>query len=115
MSEKKETGSGGQGFKGSGSETRTPEPPNPVTPSVQTSGNDREIRLAKLAKLREAGVNPYAYKWDRTHTNAKAVAEFEVLEQSAKTGDSPRFRCECRGEADVAAGARQDPVWSHPG
>jgi lysyl-tRNA synthetase, class II len=53
---------------------------------IQTSGNDREIRLAKLAKLREAGVNPYAYKWDRTHTNAKATAAFAEREAAAGSG-----------------------------
>ena len=51
--------------------------PQEQQPPIQTSGHDREIRLAKLAKLREAGVNPYAYKWDRTHTNSKAIVEFE--------------------------------------
>jgi len=50
---------------------------------VHTSGHDREIRLAKLAKLREAGVNPYAYKWDRTHTNAAAIAAFAEREAAA--------------------------------
>jgi len=86
MQENHDKGSGVHGFKGSGSETRTPEPQTPGIPSVQTSGHDREIRLAKLAKLREAGVNPYAYKWDRTHTNAKAIAEFEAL---SGQGQSP--------------------------
>jgi lysyl-tRNA synthetase class 2 len=56
---------------------------------VQTSGHDREIRISKLAKLRELGVNPYAYRWDRTHTCAQAKSEFEAGEQPAKTGDSP--------------------------
>ena len=82
MSEKNETGSGVHGAKGSGPETGTTEPQTPGTPPVQTSGHDREIRQAKLAKLREAGVNPYAYKWDRTHTNAKAVEEFERVQNS---------------------------------
>src|SRR5512137_1808446 len=45
---------------------------------AQTSGHDREIRMSKLAKLRELGVNPYAYKWDRTHTCALAKSEFEA-------------------------------------
>jgi lysyl-tRNA synthetase class 2 len=98
MSEKKETGSGVQGAKRSGSEPGTvrqgpprptPEPQDPRTPVVQTSGHDREIRLAKLAKLREAGVNPYAYKWDRTHTNAKAVAAFEEMGSGVQGSTGP--------------------------
>jgi lysyl-tRNA synthetase class 2 len=76
MSENHSTGPGVQGSKGSGPETRTSEPQDPGTPSG--SGRDREIRLAKLAKLREAGVNPYAYRWDRTHTAAQAITEFET-------------------------------------
>jgi lysyl-tRNA synthetase class 2 len=73
MSENHSTGPGVQGSKGSGPETRTSEPQDPGTPSG--SGRDREIRLAKLAKLREAGVNPYAYRWDRTHTAAQVRPE----------------------------------------
>jgi lysyl-tRNA synthetase class 2 len=89
MSDNENTGPGVQGAKGSGSNLRTPEPQNPRTQPIQTSGNDREIRLAKLAKLREAGVNPYAYKWDRTHTNAKAIAEFEAGAKAACHSEEP--------------------------
>lgn len=39
-----------------------------------TSGHDREIRLAKLARLREQGVQPFAYRWPRTHTARQALA-----------------------------------------
>jgi len=55
---------------------------------IHTSGHDREIRLAKLAKLREAGVNPYAYRWDRTHTSAKAVADFEATRLGTRSDSS---------------------------
>jgi lysyl-tRNA synthetase, class II len=50
---------------------------------MPTSGHDREIRLQKLAKLRELGVTPYAYKWERTHPAAQAIADFETLSASA--------------------------------
>jgi lysyl-tRNA synthetase class 2 len=62
------------------------ENPQEQQPAVQTSGHDREVRLGKLAKLREAGANPYTYKWDRTHTSAQAKAEFETL---SGQGQSP--------------------------
>ena len=39
-----------------------------------TSGHDREVRLGKLARLREQGVQPFAYGWVRTHT-AKQILE----------------------------------------
>jgi len=89
MSAKKEMGSGGHGFEGSGSGPGTPGPQDPRTQPVPTSGHDREIRLAKLAKLREAGVNPYAYRWDRTHTNAKAIAEFERIQNPESRVQNP--------------------------
>ena len=87
MSDNDNTGPGVQGSKGPGPNPRTPEPQDPGTPSG--SGHDREIRLGKLAKLREAGVNPYAYKWDRTHTNAKAIADFEALAEVARHSEEP--------------------------
>jgi lysyl-tRNA synthetase, class II len=34
----------------------------------EDSGDQRQIRIAKLAKLREAGVNPYPGRFERTHS-----------------------------------------------
>ena len=34
----------------------------------EDSGDQRQIRIAKLAKLREAGVNPYPERFERTHS-----------------------------------------------
>lgn len=33
----------------------------------ESGGDQREIRIAKLAKLREAGINPYPERFERTH------------------------------------------------
>lgn len=46
---------------------------------VQQSGNDREIRLGKLAKLRAAGIGTYPAAWSRTHSAAQAIEQFETL------------------------------------
>lgn len=40
-------------------------------------------RFAKLAELREAGVEPFAYSFDRTDTLAAALEKFEALEAAA--------------------------------
>jgi lysyl-tRNA synthetase class 2 len=39
-----------------------------------TSGHDREIRLAKLAKHREQGVSGYVHSWRRTHAAGDVLA-----------------------------------------
>lgn len=39
-----------------------------------------EIRLAKLAKLREQGLNPYGQRYDRTHNLREITDKFEELE-----------------------------------
>jgi lysyl-tRNA synthetase class 2 len=46
------------------------------------SGHDREIRLGKLARLREQGIVPYAWNWPRTHTAAEALGQFDALESA---------------------------------
>ncbi len=38
-------------------------------------------RLDKLERLREAGVNPYPLRIERTHTTAKAIAAFEAASE----------------------------------
>ena len=38
----------------------------------EVGGDQREIRIAKLAKLREAGINPYPERFERTHALAAA-------------------------------------------
>ncbi len=40
------------------------------------------VRLEKLDALREAGVEPYAYAYDRTHSTAEALAAFTEVEES---------------------------------
>jgi len=37
-------------------------------------------RMDKMARLREAGIEPYPYRYERTHTTAEAVAAFEETE-----------------------------------
>ncbi|MBA7595862.1 Lysine--tRNA ligase [subsurface metagenome] len=43
---------------------------------------DRENRIRKLKELRSKAIEPYPYKFDRTHTVAEALADFEKLVES---------------------------------
>lgn len=48
--------------------------------------NDQVLaRLAKLDKLRENGINPYPYKFDRTHTTKELKEQQEALLESQET------------------------------
>ncbi|MCB0014125.1 MAG: lysine--tRNA ligase, partial [Anaerolineales bacterium] len=47
-----------------------------------------ENRLEKLARLREAGIEPYPLRSGRTHTVAAAVDLFEKLETSTPEGEA---------------------------
>lgn len=43
---------------------------------------DRENRIRKLKELRSKAIEPYPYKFDRTHTAAEALANFDKLSES---------------------------------
>jgi len=42
-------------------------------------GSEREVRIRKLEELRALGVNPYPYRFERTHTLAGAAENEEAL------------------------------------
>ncbi|HEY3313505.1 MAG TPA: lysine--tRNA ligase [Anaerolineales bacterium] len=48
-----------------------------------------QIRLQKIAELRAEGVEPYPTRAKRTHTAARAIAEFEAAEKAAPGGQPP--------------------------
>jgi lysyl-tRNA synthetase, class II len=50
--------------------------------AAQQPADDRIVadRVAKLARLRERGVEPYAYSYDPTHSSGDALARFEAHE-----------------------------------
>jgi hypothetical protein len=39
-----------------------------------------EQRIAKVRELREAGINPYPYRYDRTHLGSQVLEDFDALE-----------------------------------
>jgi len=53
------------------------------------SNDRREQRIAKLARLRDKGVDPYPARVAYTHTTADAIAAFEAAEKAAVEGDTP--------------------------
>jgi len=56
--------------------------PMTMDPSEDRLGDERVVadRVAKLARLRERGVEPYAYSYDPSHAAAQALARFEAHE-----------------------------------
>ncbi len=50
----------------------------------------QEIRREKADRFREAGVDPYPHRTERTHTTADAIAYFESVE-SGLVGDAPEI------------------------
>jgi lysyl-tRNA synthetase class 2 len=60
-----------------------PTPPN--APASNVTATERASRLAKLDRLRAADVEPYPYRFDRTHSIAEVRNEFADLEPGAET------------------------------
>lgn len=58
--------------------------PPTLSPAEQAVADERVVadRVAKLARLRERGVEPYAYSFDPTHAAAAALDAFAAHEQA---------------------------------
>jgi lysyl-tRNA synthetase, class II len=50
-----------------------------------------EARIEKRDVLRGMGLNPYPYRFERTHTNAQAQSQYEALEAGVETEDTLRI------------------------
>ena len=57
----------------------------PLAPMTQRGDELLQSRQAKLAALRERGVDPYPPRFRRSHTARSAVARFEKAEREGKT------------------------------
>ena len=69
----------------------------PTTPDIATEGDEsseltgsglaaeKTRRLSRLDDLRNAGVNPYPYRFDRSHTLGEARAQWGSLEPGTET------------------------------
>ncbi|XP_010673461.2 lysine--tRNA ligase, chloroplastic/mitochondrial isoform X1 [Beta vulgaris subsp. vulgaris] len=75
--------------------TPTPTPSRSRRPqsssSTSTSTSDREavrtIRLNKVEELRSKGCEPYAYKWDRSHSTSELQSMYENLPSGEEAND----------------------------
>lgn len=77
-------------------------------PEAPAGGQEREQRIAKLAKLRDLGVVPYAYGFRRTHSVADAVAgETELAASLAPLALAGRVMA-LRGHGHTAFGHLKD-------
>ena len=73
---------------------------------VEEAGRVVADRLQKLEALREAGVEPYAYRYDVTHSTTAARSMFETAETGGQLDES--------GESDsVRLGGRLVSLRSH--
>ena len=51
---------------------------------METGEEIRQIRLDKIEKLKEMGINPYPYGYERTHYSNEILKDFETLSESKK-------------------------------
>jgi lysyl-tRNA synthetase class 2 len=73
-----------------------------------SGGQEREQRKAKLARLREMGIVPYAYRFRRTHSTAEAAAqEAELAASGAAVSLAGRVMA-LRGHGHTAFGHLKD-------
>jgi len=67
-----------------------------------------EERLNKLAKIREQGINPYPYKFDRTHTFTEVKDNFDALSKSEEIVKSCGRIISVRGHGKTAFATLSD-------
>ena len=61
---------------------------NPNYPSELDMGDQEQQRLIKLGELREAGIDPYPARVERTETAKGAIAQFEEWESGVRNQES---------------------------
>lgn len=62
---------------------------SPIQPAVVSEGNYiRQARLDKLATLRTLGINPYPYRFERSHANHALQTQYAELPNGTDTTDT---------------------------
>ncbi len=61
---------------------------DPQTDTHHESSRLREQRLQKLEKIKSLGINPYPYKFVRTHKNHELQEKYKDLQNSQETNDT---------------------------
>lgn len=62
--------------------TQTEEDQAPAPVSAEETSRLIDTRRQKVADLRDSGINPYPYRFERTHTVAEALADFENISEN---------------------------------
>ncbi len=76
---------------------------------AKTEGiRERDNRILKLEKIAEKGINPYPYRYDRTHTAAGITQESEKLIESGKTVSVAGRIMAIRGHGHTSFGDLKD-------
>ena len=76
--------------------------------SVHEGGRERENRIEKLSALREAGINPYPYRFQRTHGVEELLSGEETfIESAAETAIAGRIMS-IRGHGHTSFGNIKD-------
>jgi lysyl-tRNA synthetase class 2 len=58
---------------------------NPAAPTDHLSQTETEVRKSKLTQYRADGIQPFAYRFDRTHTIAQVLSAYEGLTGETKS------------------------------
>lgn len=58
-----------------------------TTETIQESSRIRNQRLEKLEKIKALGINPYPYKFERTHKASELQEKYKNLQNSEETND----------------------------
>ncbi len=75
---------------------------------LETGEEIRNIRLKKIEELRENGINPYPYKFDRSHFTADIVNEFDILSSNEDMVSIAGRIMSIRGHGKTGFGNVQD-------
>ncbi len=59
-----------------------------MSSSEPTATEQHQIRVQKLQELREMGIDPYPYDFDRTHTSRQILDDPDLVKQDDQDGDN---------------------------
>jgi lysyl-tRNA synthetase class 2 len=74
----------------------------PTTAPTQAELTEHErVRRQKLAELREKGIEPYPYRYERTHSNEELQEKYQALTDGEETSDVVRVAGRLMGRRDT--------------
>lgn len=79
-----------ESFDGMQTMTQTPDTQDKQASAAEASQHAAQIRQSRIDKLdtwREKGMNPFPYKFEKSHTNGELQAKYQGLEDGQETED----------------------------